>query len=162
MANNSNAEITDPDAHSRRESRVAMINAYVGGSIGALTTNVLHELVRRLTPEAPRVDLLGMQALAKLVATQRTPPTGRTLYAATLVGDIVSNAAYFSTIAAFPRRHAVQNGVLIGALAGIGAVVLPKPLALAEVTTGRTNVTKLLTVALYTAGGIAAGLALKA
>ncbi len=138
-----------------------MTNALYGGAVGALTTNLLHEMTRRLTPEAPRVDLLGMQALAKIVATQTTPPTGRTLYATTLAGDLASNTAYFSTIALLPRRYAPLNGFLIGAIAGLGAVVLPGPLKLSEVTTSRTTMTKLLTIALYAAGGVAAGLALK-
>jgi hypothetical protein len=137
------------------------MNAISGGAIGAVTTNVLHEITRRMTVEAPRVDLLGMQALAKIIATRSAPPTGSTLYVATFAGDLAANTVYFATIGLLPRRYAPLNGLLLGALAGIGAVVLPKPLKLAEVTTARTNTTKLLTVALYTAGGLAAGLALR-
>jgi hypothetical protein len=139
-----------------------MNNALAGGAIGAVTTNLLHEAVRRTVPNAPRVDLLGMQALAKLISGTTEPPTGKTLYASTLVGDLLSNSAYFSLVGRFPRKHAVKAGALIGALAGIGAVVLPGPMGLTESLTTRTSTTKALTVALYTAGGIATGMALRA
>ena len=138
-----------------------MMNPFIGGAIGALTTNVLHEIVRRTTPEAPRVDLLGMQALAKMLSVRTNAPTGRALYAYTLAGDLTSNTLYFATIALFPRRVAPLAGLLVGAMAGAGAVVLPKPLGLSEATTARTDATKLLTVSLYAVGGLAAGLALK-
>jgi hypothetical protein len=138
-----------------------MLNPLFGGLIGALTTNVLHELVRRMTPEAPRVDLLGMQALAKAISVGADPPTGRALYAYTLAGDIASNTLYFATLSLLPRRYAPLAGLLVGALAGAGAVVLPKPLGLSETTTARTSTTKLLTVSLYAAGGLAAGVAMK-
>lgn len=42
-------------------------NALIAGMAGATTTTLLHELTRRLSPAAPRIDLLGMQALAHAV-----------------------------------------------------------------------------------------------
>lgn len=86
-----------------------MKNALVAGAVGAVTTNVLHELVRRGVPAAPRVDLLGMQALAKLVATRAKPPAGKALYAQTMTADLLSNSAYFSLIGLAPRARAVQT-----------------------------------------------------
>lgn len=136
-----------------------MKNALVAGAVGAVTTNLLHELVRRTVPAAPRVDLLGMQAYAKLVASRKRPPVGRALYARTLAADLLSNTAYFSLAGAGSRDGTVARGLLAGALAGIGAVVLPRPLGLSAATTGRTALTKALTVGLYTAGGLAAGIA---
>jgi hypothetical protein len=139
-----------------------MKNALAAGALGAVTTNALHEIVRRTVPSAPRVDLLGMQALAKIVATQTEPPKGRTLYALTLAGDLFSNALYFSLIGAVPRPQAVRFGILVGTIAGLGAVALPGPLGLSELPTSRTPLTQALTVALYAAGGLATGLALRA
>jgi hypothetical protein len=138
-----------------------MNNVLAGGAIGALTTNLLHETVRRTIPNAPRVDLLGMQALAKLISGKTEPPTGKALYASALAGDLLSNSLYFSLIGRFPREHTVKAGALVGALAGIGAVVLPGRMGLSEELTTRTNTTKALTIALYTAGGIATGMALR-
>ncbi len=134
------------------------MNAWLAGAAGAVTTNVLHEVVRRRTREAPRVDLLGMQALTKMLgAFGSAAPTGRTLYVVTLLGDLASNTAYFSLAAAGGRSRARASGTLLGILAGIGAVALPPRLGLAAVTTSRTPLTQALTVALYTAGGITAG-----
>ena len=38
-----------------------------GGMLGAVTLNVLHEIYRRIDPLAPRVDLVGEEALTKTV-----------------------------------------------------------------------------------------------
>jgi len=54
------------------------------------------------------------------------------------------------------KTHAFVAGALLGLAGGIGAVVLPRPLGLTPNPTSRTLRTSLLTVALYTAGGLAA------
>jgi len=46
----------------------------------------------------------------------------------------------------------------LGAAAGVGAVYLPPYLRLSSRPTGRTRTTGAITVALYTGGGLAAGL----
>ncbi len=141
----------------------AASQAAVAGAAGAVTTNVLHEITRRLTPDAPRVDLLGMQALARgLQFLGFEAPVGGTLYRLTLAGDLVSNSAYFALVARGPQDMALPVGAALGVLAGIGAVVLPQRLGLSATPTERTTMTKALTVLLYTAGGIAAGLAFDA
>ncbi len=137
-------------------------DAIVCGAAGAVTTNALHELVRRAVPNAPRVDLLGMQALSKTVTAAGAPaPRGRRLYLLTLAGDLVSNAAYFALVGVAGRsgRRSFATGAGLGVVAGLGAVLLPRPLGLAPSTTARSFATALLTVALYTAGGLAAAAA---
>lgn len=132
--------------------------AIVAGAAGAATTTLLHEITRRLVPAAPRVDLLGMQALAKtLHAIGADALEDSALYNLTLVGDLASNTLYFGAIGAVPPTRALQAGAMLGTLAGLGAVVLPGPLGLSTAPTERTNATKAMAVALYTAGGIAAG-----
>lgn len=134
----------------------AIAKAGTAGAAGALTTNLLHEVVRRSIKDAPRVDLLGMQALSGgLNALGLESPKGRALYNATLASDLLSNAAYFACAAA--GKNAVLTGTILGVLAGVGAVVLPEPMQLDPATTSRTPATALLSVLLYTAGGIAAG-----
>lgn len=140
----------------------ALLKAAAAGTVGAVATNVAHELTRRIVPNAPRVDVLGMQALAKaLTASVDTTPTGDALYRVTLVGDLVSNSAYFSAVG-LGGSNAVAVGIGLGVLAGLGAVVLPPRLGLDEKPTARTPTTEVLTVALYTAGGLAAGLTYQA
>jgi len=86
---------------------VTLRAAAIVGATGAVTTNVLHEIIRRVAANAPHVDLLGMQALARAVdAAGATPPRrhaamrprGRSLYALTLAGDLLSNGAYYALI----------------------------------------------------------------
>ncbi|GAC1307312.1 MAG: hypothetical protein NVSMB21_11110 [Vulcanimicrobiaceae bacterium] len=136
-----------------------MRRALLAGATGAVATNLLHEIVRRRRDDAPRVDLLGMQALAKSAdAGGFTPPRGRALYLATLAGDLCSNTAYFALVgAAGAARRRVAAGIALGALGGVGAVLLPRPLGLATGPTARTRTTALTTVALYAAGGCVAG-----
>jgi len=141
----------------------AFTRAIAAGAAGAGATTILHELTRRLAADAPRVDLLGMQALARLLRTGGTaPPTGRALYNLTLAGDLASNTAYFGVVGAAPRERAVALGVALGLFAGAGAVLLPPYLGLSGATTGRTGATAALTVALYPAGGLVAGAAYRA
>ncbi len=133
----------------------------VAGVLGALTTNLLHELTRRSVEDAPRVDLLGMQALSKSVRSLGfVPPVGRNLYGWTLLGDMLSNSVYFAAVGLVPRRYAVIGGTAAGLIAGVGAVIFPARLGLSPQTTARTTRTAGLTCGLYTAGGIVAGLCL--
>lgn len=133
--------------------------AAAAGAVGALTTTLLHEITRRLLPDAPRVDLLGMQALARgLQAAGLASPGVRPLYALTLAGDLVSNTAYFSLVGAGPRDKAAAVGLALGVVAGLGAAYLPPYIGLNAELTARTPTTTALTAALYTAGGLAAGL----
>jgi hypothetical protein len=134
--------------------------ALVGGFAGALATNVLHQALRP-APDAPRVDLLGMQATAKaLRAIGVAPPIGRRLYGTTFAGDVLSNTAYFA-LAGFAPRRARSAGLVLGALAGIGAVALPPRLGLDEKPTARTATTRALTIAYYGLGGIVAGIVIR-
>lgn len=95
-------------------------------TLGALTTTLLYELTRRLLPDVPRVDLLGMHALASgLQAAGRPTPGGRPLFALTLSGDLVSNTAYFGLVSASPRGRALLVGLALGVAAGLGEVYLP-------------------------------------
>ena len=136
----------------------AVTKALAAGAAGASTTTLLHELTRRRTPAAPRVDLLGMQALARLLRAGGTaPPTGDALYYWTLAGDLASNSACFGAVGAGSRERAMALGGALGLVAGAGAVLLPPALGLSGATTGRTGATAALTVALYTAGGLVAG-----
>ena len=138
------------------------VRAALAGALGSITTNLLHEIVRRTLPDPPRVDLLGMQAIAQTAeAVEIAPPLGRDLYLTALGADLVSNAAYFALTALAPRRTSLPCGIGIGLVAGAGAVALPGPLGLSARTTSRTTLTSGLTVALYTAGGLVAGLVLQ-
>lgn len=140
-----------------------VLNSTIGGIAGALALNILHETARRIDPDAPRVDLVGEEALTKSVDSfGGDPPTGKALYNATLISDIVSNSMYYSLIGAGKPKHVVLRGIAYGAAAGLGALTLTKPLGLDDTPVTKTNKTKALTVAWYLFGGLVAGLTIQA
>lgn len=137
-----------------------ILSAVSGGIAGAFALTLLHETVRRINANAPRMDLLGMQALAKSLKSVNTPvPNEDKLFKITMAGDILSNSFYYSVAGIGGKEGALLRGTLLGLAAGIGAVYLPKPLGLNPAPASRTLQTKIMTVALYLAGGLAAGAA---
>ena len=137
--------------------------ALSSGLAGAAATTIIHETVKRLVPAAPRMDLLGMTALSKMLKNaDKNVPGKPALYGWTLVGDIVSNSLYYSLAGIGKKKGAVLRGGLLGLAAGIGAVLLPKPLGLNEEHSNRTTATKMMTVGLYLAGGLVTAAVLRA
>lgn len=131
--------------------------AFFSGAVGAIALTALHEMARRLLPSAPRIDILGMRALASLFRLfgQRPPPRKR-LFHQTLLGDLLSNTAYYSLVGLGNPRTAWRRGVVLGLGAGVGAVALPKPLGLGTEPQARTPLTAALTMAWYLVGGLVA------
>lgn len=131
--------------------------ALLSGLAGAVVTTALHETIKRVVPDAPRVDLLGMQGIAKVsVLVGNEPPEPDTAYASAMAGDLISNGAYFGLVGAAPKDAYVATGAILGILAGLGAVLAPPAAGLDPDYTSRTPATAALTVALYTAGGLSA------
>lgn len=139
---------------------MSLPKAAASGLIGACTLTLIHESARQFMPDAPRMDVLGMRAIAKsLRLLDEEVPPGDRLHKITLAGDIVSNSAYYSLVGAGKPDGALLRGTLLGLAAGIGAVVLPEPLGLGDAPSARTPQTKVMTIGWYLAGGIAAALA---
>jgi hypothetical protein len=136
---------------------MSFLRALASGLVGAVALTAIHETARRITPDAPRMDVLGMRAVAKSMrAFDQEPPVP--LHEITLAGDIVSNSLYYSLVAVGDARTALLRGAALGAAAGLGAVFLPEPLGLGE-QPSRGAATQAMTVAWYLAGGLAAGAA---
>ncbi len=135
---------------------------WVGGLTGAVALNLIHQAVKLVDADAPRVDLLGEEAFSKgLVGVGIDPPKGKRLFAATLAGDIVSNAAYYSTIGIGKDQNLLARGATLGVLAGLGAVALPKRMGLNDAPVTRTRKTTFLTVSWYVIGGLVAASAIR-
>ncbi|HEX3558063.1 MAG TPA: hypothetical protein VHU19_02605 [Pyrinomonadaceae bacterium] len=135
-----------------------MLKALGSGLVGACALTLIHETARRFIDDAPRIDVLGMRAIAKTMrAVDVEPPVA--LHEAALVGDLVSNSFYYSLVGAGPREDALRNGALLGLAAGLGAVFLPEPLGLGRQPTEHAPTTQAMTVAWYLLGGLAAGAA---
>jgi hypothetical protein len=137
--------------------RTKALRAVGSGFAGAAAVTLLNESARRVIPRAPRLDALGMRAIARgLRAAGQEPPHGERLRGAALAGDLVSNTLYYSLAgAAGGGRNAWLLGSLLGLGAGAGAAFLPPQLSLGH-QPGETSATRVMTIAWYLAGGLAA------
>jgi hypothetical protein len=126
-----------------------------GGLAGAAAVTLLHESIKRVVPEAPRMDRLGMQAISKgLKKAGLKVPKEKTLFTVAMAGDLVSNALYYSAAGIGSEKNIWLRGSLLGLAAGLGAVLLPEPLGLSERHSNRTVATQLMTVGLYVTGAV--------
>lgn len=140
-----------------RSGRQTPARALTSGIAGALVLTGLHETARRLMPHAPRMDVIGERALSRsIAAVGRNPPKGRQLYRTTLAGELLSNALYYSLVGTGSGSHVLRRGLVIGLAAGLGAVLLPPRVGLGNQPGEKAPLTPLLTIAWYTAGGLAA------
>lgn len=134
-----------------------LAKALLSGFIGACTLTLVHETARRVIPNAPRMDVLGMRAISKSLRTMgERPPENRRLHRAALVGDMIANSLYYSLVGVGREEHVFLRGAGLGLAAGVGGVMLPEPLGLGEAPSARTDSTKIMTVAWYLAGAFAA------
>ncbi len=132
-----------------------LIKPIESGLAGALALTLVHEGLKRTSLRAPRMDLLGMSALAKLLNKGRLPiPADKKLFWITMAGDVISNTLYYSLSGAGAKRGRALRGSMLGLAAGIGAVILPKHLGLSNAPSNRTTTTKLFTVGLYVIGAV--------
>lgn len=127
-----------------------MWKAIATGLAGASTVTLLNETIRQVDEEAPRLDLLGMRALAEVAS----PDNLRTK---AFMGDIASNTAYYAIVAAGPPDKALACGAALGLAAGVGAVYLPGRMGLGDDVTNRDSKRRLLSVAYYGLAGLFAG-----
>ena len=138
----------------------SMLRSLASGAIGALALTAINEGARRRIPHAPRMEVIGMRALSAAVRTfGGRPARGRKLFRETLGADLLSNTIYYGLVGAVARQTRLSRGILLGAAAGLGAVLLPPMLGLGRPPGNRRPATPLMTVAWYTAGGVAAALA---
>jgi hypothetical protein len=137
------------------------VRSTIGGLAGACTLTLLNESVKKLDKDAPRMDLLGMNAVARLMKGNNIlAVTAGKLFPVALAGDLVSNSLYYSMADTGDKQQTLIRGGLLGLAAGLGAVVLPKTLGLNEEATTRTVKTKVLTVSWYLIGGLVAAAAI--
>ncbi len=139
-------------------------HTFLSGLTGALILTAIHETLRYVQSNAPRMDSLGKQALLKILSALdiQPPRDASTLHYVTLATDVVSNALYYSLIPASSPKKLWKRSIGLGLLAGLGALVLPKPLGLSPQASNRTTKTQVLTVMLYLGGALATGLTYRA
>ena len=134
----------------------AAVSAIAGAS-GAAVLTLVHEVGRQLIDDAPRMDVLGKRAL---VALRRQAGAGEIdaslLHQQTLAGDLVANSFYYSLVGSGSRHGVLARGLALGVLAGVGALVLPRPMGLGDPPSVESPRNRLLTVGYYTLGGLVA------
>ena len=140
---------------------MTLFRSLAAGLAGSLTLTALHQAAVAATDRAPRMDVLGMRALARLARGAGTHPP-EALYATTLAGDVVGNALYFGLVGTARPGDSVRRGLFLGLAAGAGAVALPPVLRLGAEASSRTAATAAMAVAWYALGGLAAGAAARA
>lgn len=134
-----------------------MATSLASGLAGAVALTAIHETVRRMTPDAPRMDIYGRRALARgMESVGMAPPSAPAMQGIALAGDLLSNGLYYALVGARRRKSSLMRGAALGVLAGVGAVVLPPVLGLGKWPSNATRRTQWMTIGWYTAGGIAA------
>lgn len=137
------------------------IKNLIAGLAGAVALNILHESLKKKGSDMPRVDLLGEEALQKTINYfGGNINNEKTLYEATLAGDILGNTLYYSLIGTGDRKYLWPKAVIIGLSAGIGAITLPKPMGLDPEPVAKNDQVKILTAGYYLAGAIVTGIVL--
>lgn len=132
------------------------IHALIGGFVGAIALNAVHEIAHRLDPQAPRIDKVGEEAIEKSAEAIGIPtPKGNGLYMATLTGDLMSNSLYYSAIGIGDPKSLWKKAIAVGITAGIGALQAPKVLGLSDKPVTHSSRTKVFVVGFYLLGAIA-------
>ncbi|WP_379963088.1 hypothetical protein [Epilithonimonas sp. UC225_85] len=125
-----------------------MYKKILAGLGGAIALNILHETIRKNFTNVPHINEVGEEALIKL--TDNTPINiegENELYAATLVGDIVSNGFYYAATA-------TNHNIVSGLMAGVGAIALPGKMGLDDDPVASNNKKKAMTVGYYLFGAL--------
>lgn len=132
-----------------------LLTAAASGAAGAGTVTAVHQAARAWVKGAPRMDIVGMRGLRKLLPATRGL-SRRDQYRATLLAELISNTAYYSLVSLGGRRS-LGLGTALGALAGAGAVALTPALGLGRWPVLRRRSTPWMTFSWYLFGGVVAG-----
>jgi hypothetical protein len=144
-----------------------LTNAIEGGLAGATTLTLLQEALHRIDHRSPR-PLLHKSGIIKKLRKGSKGHDSK-LYIR-LAGELLGNAALFGLTGLGKKKNAILRGGLLGATAGLGSAFLADErekekeiLQPDGTTTIRKNGTKdkIITVTLYTLGGILAGAAVQ-
>jgi hypothetical protein len=133
-------------------------SALISGFAGSAVLTIMHQVFRNTVSNPPRMDKLGEQAVQKMIGvTNQAPPPKYKLFGVTMAGDITGNAMYYSMVGSAPFNPIV-TGSALGLAAGLGAVLMPERLGLDKKYSNGSRKTQILTIAIYLAGGVVAGL----
>jgi hypothetical protein len=143
-----------------------LASAIEGGITGATTLTLLQEALHKMDAKAPQ-DFLHKSGILKKLKKHTGKLNNKNKFYIDLAGELLKNASYFGLAGLGKRKNAVLTGGLLGAAAGLGMAFLNEDED--EKNEGLNNATdahatlnkKLLTIILYTTGGLLAGTAFK-
>ena len=133
------------------------------GVIGAGVLTLIHQGARRRLPRAPRMDVVGMRAVDRVTELMgaRVLPRPQ-LYRTALAGDLIANSLYYSMVPGRTAGDTWRRGLMLGAMAGIGALSLPERIGLGKPPDSGSRSNQFMTVAWYVLGGLATAAAANA
>jgi hypothetical protein len=147
----------------KRDGSSHLLKSLTSGLAGAAALTAVHEAGRKLVPNAPRMDIYARRATARGMALAGVePPHANTMHSLTLVGDLLSNGLFYALAIGLDPRRSMDRGILAGALAGLGGVLLPPLIGLGSKPSNATHRTQRMTVAYYILGGLAAAAVFRA
>ena len=133
-----------------------VVSSLAGGLAGALSVRLVQGILKKVDPNAPRLDLLRKQAAFKISdKINGEPVDAGKLNRFCAAGDIIGNTLYFSLTAAAGKK-ALPMGSLLGLGMGAGALTLPAKLGLNSYFVAGTRKRKFMTMGLYLLGGLVA------
>jgi len=142
-----------------------LASAIEGGITGATTLSLLQEALHKIDTKSPRPFFHKSGVVKQLKKSSGKPHKQHKLYIA-LAGELLASIGYFGMAGLGKKKNAVLTGGLLGAAAGLGIAFFnedddAKRVNGAEIDAEDELQKKIITVALYTAGGLLAGTAIK-
>lgn len=155
-------------------------NAIEGGIAGVTTLTLLEKALQNIDTRKPKMKLLGKPGIIKRLKKKSKKNGGNELYIE-LAKELLAAGAYYGLIKLGKKKNALLRGGLLGAATGAGVALLddkkhkkgdrrrdkaahntqPFEDNNELLTFWKENREKILTVGLYTAGGVLAGAAIK-
>ncbi|MDQ8003442.1 MAG: hypothetical protein REI64_01505 [Pedobacter sp.] len=137
------------------------IRNMAAGLMGSVALNILHEVIRKNMSNAPKINLIGAEAVNKTLSQYGRPiQNPDDLHKVTLELDLIANAAYYSAIGG-NGKYIWPKAIAMGLSAGIGALKLPQPLGLDPTPVTATTQKQVMTVGYYLFGALVTAFALK-
>lgn len=134
---------------------------WASGVVGTATIAALHQASRHLLKDAPRMDVVGEKLIEKGFTRIGRKPPEQTKMLSWALGNVGTDTLVFAAVGFGAPKRPVVRGLIVGALSGAAALLLPPKLGISSNYAARTPKTALLTMGFYVAAGLAAGLALK-
>lgn len=145
-----------------------LANAIEGGLTGATTLTLLQEALHKIDTKSPR-PFLNKSGIIKELKKAGNKGNKNKLYVK-MAGELLTSAAYFGLAGFGKKENVILRGGLLGAAAGLGSAFLQdneeKVEQIDEAMVDNklqhnSTKSKILTVTLYTVGGLLAGAAIK-